>query len=374
MKNLSFTILFCVIVFCGHSQDIIKTISSSEIKAKVIEINETTVKYKKYDYQDGPTFSMQKSEIVSITYQNGVIDVFQTPTTNPVTTYTNQITSSSENTSLSSLFKSHEKEAPKQKERKFNDVKRFFIYLGASFPIGRCTKMEEGKYITPLWTDVDNYGGAQIGFNFGIKGRIPVSKHMGITISGDLFFNSIKESAFTEKNDVISYLCDELNYEYGTNAYDYRLNTQSKYLNIPIMLGLNFTHMFNPKIGLSIEGSLGADFDFITPTIYRNNFAGTFTHSEYNAYTNTRINYYSAEKLKFVYIPAVHFAFQGSFSLIFAKRWSVGVYYFGTTKSNIKFEMKETSKSYKMDKSNNLREYCQKLAFNMLMLKIGVGF
>lgn len=374
MKNLYYTLLLCFVFFCGYGQDIIKTISSSEIKAKVLEINETTIKYKKYDYQDGPTFTMQKSEIISITYQNGIIDVFQTPATNSVTNYTNQTSSSSENTSLFSLFKSHKKEAPKQKERKFNDVKRFFIYLGASFPIGRCTKMEEGKYITPLWTDVDNYGGAQIGFNFGIKGRIPVSKHLGITISGDLFFNSIKESAFTEKSDMITYLCDALNYDYGTEAYDYRLDTRSNYLNLPIMIGLNFTHMFNPKIGLSLEGSLGADFDFITPTIYRNNRAGTFTYSEYNAYTNTRTNYYSAEKLKFVYVPAVHFAYQGSFSLIFEKRWSVGFYYFGTTKSNIKFEMKETSKAYKMENTNNPREYCQKLAFNMLMLKIGVGF
>ncbi len=234
--------------------------------------------------------------------------------------------------------------------------------------------MDDGCYVTPFWTDIDNYGGAQIGFNFGIKGRIPVSKYLGITISGDLFLNGIKDSAFIVKSNVISNVCEEINYELGVDAFDYRLNTRSTYLNIPLMLGLNFTYMFNQKIGLSVEGSLGMDFDFITTTVYRNNLAGTFTRSEYNAYTNTRTDYYSAENLKYIYVPTIHFAYQGNISFIFGKRWSVGVSYFGTTKSNIKFDEKETSKAYKKGESNDTRYYCQKLAINMLMLRLGVGF
>jgi hypothetical protein len=58
------------------AQDNITLKNGDEVKAKVIEINETEIKYKNFENQDGPTRIVYKSEVFLIKYQNGTKDVF----------------------------------------------------------------------------------------------------------------------------------------------------------------------------------------------------------------------------------------------------------------------------------------------------------
>lgn len=58
------------------SQDIIFTTSNEDIKAKVIEINQTEIKYKKFENLTGVTYSINKSDVLFIRYENGTKDVF----------------------------------------------------------------------------------------------------------------------------------------------------------------------------------------------------------------------------------------------------------------------------------------------------------
>ena len=44
----------------GFSQDVLTTVQGEDIQSKILEITTTEVKYKKYDNQDGPTFSSLK--------------------------------------------------------------------------------------------------------------------------------------------------------------------------------------------------------------------------------------------------------------------------------------------------------------------------
>ena len=60
------------------AQDVIVTKDSKKIDAKVTEINVDDVKYKRFDHLDGPTYSLPKSEIVTIIYQNGLVETFAT--------------------------------------------------------------------------------------------------------------------------------------------------------------------------------------------------------------------------------------------------------------------------------------------------------
>ena len=76
MKNYFFNCLCCLITFAAFSQDIITTKSGEDIKAKVIEVNTTDIKYKKTENIDGPVFSVLKSEILIIRYENGTKDIF----------------------------------------------------------------------------------------------------------------------------------------------------------------------------------------------------------------------------------------------------------------------------------------------------------
>jgi len=58
------------------AQDVITLNNGDEIEVLVQKIGEVEVTYKKWDFQDGPTFTVRKSEIFRIKYQNGTKEVF----------------------------------------------------------------------------------------------------------------------------------------------------------------------------------------------------------------------------------------------------------------------------------------------------------
>lgn len=59
---------------CG---DILTFKKGNELKVKVLEINETQVKYKHCDNLDGPLFIVHKNEVYSIKYKNGFTEYFE---------------------------------------------------------------------------------------------------------------------------------------------------------------------------------------------------------------------------------------------------------------------------------------------------------
>ncbi len=79
MKKLFLSLLLLTIfdlhLFC---QDILVLKSGDELKVKVTEVLPDVVKYKKWDNQDGPSYSEAKANIFMIKYKNGTKDVFAT--------------------------------------------------------------------------------------------------------------------------------------------------------------------------------------------------------------------------------------------------------------------------------------------------------
>ncbi|MBO7606820.1 MAG: hypothetical protein J6T28_04295 [Paludibacteraceae bacterium] len=77
MKKKIFLLLLMAGQFmAGSAKDVIVMKSSDSIKAKILEVTPTEVKYKKMNYLDGPTFIILKSEISKITYGNGDVESF----------------------------------------------------------------------------------------------------------------------------------------------------------------------------------------------------------------------------------------------------------------------------------------------------------
>ena len=62
--------------FIANAQDFILKQDGSEIKAKVLEITDQQIKYKEFDFQDGPIRNISVSEVFMITYENGKKEVF----------------------------------------------------------------------------------------------------------------------------------------------------------------------------------------------------------------------------------------------------------------------------------------------------------
>lgn len=58
------------------AQDVIVKKDGSTIISKVLEINQTDVKYKNYSNQNGPVYIIKKSELLAINYENGTKDCF----------------------------------------------------------------------------------------------------------------------------------------------------------------------------------------------------------------------------------------------------------------------------------------------------------
>lgn len=69
-----FSLLFCFLT--GVAQDIIIKRDGSQLMGRVLEITETSVKYKKADNPDGPLYSISVDDVERINYENGNADVF----------------------------------------------------------------------------------------------------------------------------------------------------------------------------------------------------------------------------------------------------------------------------------------------------------
>ena len=58
------------------AQDVIITKEGKKINSRVTEVNENDIRYKLFENQSGPTYFMKKSDIASILYESGHVDVF----------------------------------------------------------------------------------------------------------------------------------------------------------------------------------------------------------------------------------------------------------------------------------------------------------
>lgn len=73
-------LLFTVVLLTSiqvRSQDVITTRQGQTIKAKITEVGASEVKYKKFGNEDGPLYTILKSEILVINYEGGATDIFQ---------------------------------------------------------------------------------------------------------------------------------------------------------------------------------------------------------------------------------------------------------------------------------------------------------
>lgn len=76
MKNIS---LFIILFLTGkliYAQDTIVKKNNEIIQAKIMEITQSEIKYKKYTFLDGPTYIENKSEIQYIRFSNGLKEEF----------------------------------------------------------------------------------------------------------------------------------------------------------------------------------------------------------------------------------------------------------------------------------------------------------
>jgi len=81
-------ILILLISNIAFSQDIIVKKNREEIKSKIIEITSSDIKFKEFEFQDGPTRNVPITEVFMIIYENGKRETFNQESSK--NTYSNQ--------------------------------------------------------------------------------------------------------------------------------------------------------------------------------------------------------------------------------------------------------------------------------------------
>lgn len=166
--------------------------------------------------------------------------------------------------------------------------------------------------------DQTKKGGAGLGFNVGAQGKIGISgvKGLGIIIGADFFFNSTNTDVSDYMEDFIS------DNESSTQEISVKL---PKYINVPMMAGVNYTYDINDKIGVYGEGALGVNMRFITG---------------FELYQATT----TMENIgRISYKMATTFAYRFGAGVIIAKRFTVGLNYISHGQAKVKGD--ETSET-----------------------------
>ena len=77
----TFSLVFLMLLgFSSMAQDIILKQDGTEIKAKVLEITDQQIKYKDFDFQNGPIRNINIPDVFMITYENGQKEIFDKQT------------------------------------------------------------------------------------------------------------------------------------------------------------------------------------------------------------------------------------------------------------------------------------------------------
>ena len=128
------------------------------------------------------------------------------------------------------------------------------MFLSATFPMKDYAEFDGGNTFA-LSSDYDN-AGAGMGFNAGLKWYFGVGiKGLNVLLSVDGFYNGLNADAKDFYKDRQSFL-DNL----GSNV----TMSTPKYINVPAMLGINYTFRLNPQFAIYAEGGAGGNLRFIT--------------------------------------------------------------------------------------------------------------
>lgn len=76
LKTFMVSALLILLNFRSSAQDIIVRKTGEEIKAKVEQVSDTEIKYRKAENLNGPLYSVAKADVFMIKYENGTRDVF----------------------------------------------------------------------------------------------------------------------------------------------------------------------------------------------------------------------------------------------------------------------------------------------------------
>lgn len=83
MKRITLISILTVSMLQAFAQDIIVKNDKTEVKAKIEELTETTIKYKKFEMLEGPIYNINKRDVFMIIYKNGTKEYIEASNSTP---------------------------------------------------------------------------------------------------------------------------------------------------------------------------------------------------------------------------------------------------------------------------------------------------
>lgn len=80
MKKGLLTVFGILCFLCSYAQDTLIKKNGDEVRVTILEITPELIKYKRFDYPEGPTISILKTEVFLVKYGNGTKEVISTST------------------------------------------------------------------------------------------------------------------------------------------------------------------------------------------------------------------------------------------------------------------------------------------------------
>lgn len=171
------------------------------------------------------------------------------------------------------------------------------VYLGGVMPLDNYS---DGSITNIALTNGNSENGAAaFGFTVGAKYRMPLAKGLSAFVSADFMFNGLRDTITT--------------YNDGDD------DQNSNYINVPVMVGLNYEYNLGHAAAIYAEAGLGLNMRFIT------DFASTTTVAGIAGATTT-VNY----------DPAYTFAWQAGAGIKLQGKYSIGVNYYALGKADVK--------------------------------------
>lgn len=231
-----------------------------------------------------------------------------------------------------------------------------YLNLGLSLPTGDFAEGDENSFAL---IDRTKEGGAGIGANLGFKWKFPTkAKGLGVLLSVDGIYNGLNQDV----KDFFDDLVDE--YEY--DGADVTLR-KPNYINVPVLVGLNYCYDASDNIGIYGEVGIGLDARFITKLKLELEASG------YDSYYG---RYSYEETVKYKYDPAVAFAFQLGAGIVINNRFTLGVNLYNLGSSKVKGKYTEEEKEYwdgDYDFDSDKENFKLKaLSTTMVLLRFGI--
>ena len=219
MKRILFLLLIGISSNMLFAQDIIVKQNGDEIKSKILEITSETIKYKEFDFQDGPTRNINISDVFMVIYENGKREKF--------------IGNSNSQSQLEEKPKNEKHKKIKKQKDETIDRKGFSFLIEANplylffLPSRRYDGYTEDIQNIPFsFFDYTKYS-PDFSFEAGIYSKYNLNNFLGVKSGVGVMYYKFKENLSS------SYSSDDFRYEGDANVND---DVNITYLQIPIGL------------------------------------------------------------------------------------------------------------------------------------------